>query len=399
MRVVLLAGKRGHYYLAARALWREGVLARFVTSTFFREGGRLRRFFPEARVRQRSDAALEDAEVVSLWPVELLLGRVRRFQNAYNGAFERASLPWLEGDVLHVASTYALRTARTARRRGMRVVLDQQSVHPIARRRALREAHERLGLRPPPPNARKNRKMVAELQQADTILAPSRFVFDENVRAGIPAPRQRIVPIGVDTSLFRPAPPRAGAGPLRVLCAGRMSVGKGTPVLLEAARRLGPKRVQVTLIGTPAPDVRPFLGRHGDGVRLLPAVPHEDLAAYYREADVFCLPSYVEGSALVVYEAMASGVPCVVTPNAGALCEHGKDGWLVPPGDAEKLAEALDHLAADPDRRAELGATARETAETYDVASYGKRLVAAYRNCGTTAADRQVTVTRGACPN
>jgi glycosyltransferase involved in cell wall biosynthesis len=388
VRVVLLAGKRGHYYLAARALHREGVLAHFVTSTFFREGGSLQRFFPESRVRQRSDAKLADAPVVSLWPVELLLGRVRGFQYAYNGAFERASLRWLEGDVLHVASTYALRTARVARKRGMRVVVDQQSVHPAAQRRALREAHERLGRRPPPADERKDRKIIAELTQADTILAPSRYVFDENVREGIPAARQRIVPIGVDTTLFTPAPPRTRSeGPLRVLCVGKLSIAKGTPVLLEAARRAG---VELTLIGTVAPEMRPYLARHEDHFRHLPPMPHEDLARHYREADVFCLPSWVEGSALVTHEAMASGLPCVVTPNAGAPCEHGKDGWLVEPGDAEALADAFETL--DPETRAELGAAARATAEACDVANYGKRLIAAY-------GPRHLTVSRGSSLN
>jgi len=71
MRIVLSAGKRGHYYLTARALQNHGVLGRFITNTFFKQRGWRRRLFPDRLVHTRSDSGLSDRSVTSLWPVEL----------------------------------------------------------------------------------------------------------------------------------------------------------------------------------------------------------------------------------------------------------------------------------------------------------------------------------------
>jgi glycosyltransferase involved in cell wall biosynthesis len=383
-RVILAAGKRGHYYLTARALRDEGVLARFVTGLFFGPG------IPWRRARSRSDAGLKGAPVVSLWPVEglyratcLALGKRRALMRAYNAAFDLATIPFLRGgDTFHVANTYALKSGAAARRAGMRVVLDQQSVHPLYRREALRHAYGRLRSPPPPFDFRTDERIARELEEADLILAPSRFVFDENVRAGIPAERQRVVPLGVDTRFFRPMPRvRQPDEPLQVLLAGGIAPAKGVIDLLEAARRVG-GRVRVTLVGRVAPGMQEHLAPYAHLFVYLPPMPQEELARCYHRADVFSLPSYFEGSALVVSEAMASGLPCVVTDAAGSLVEHGRDGLVVPAGDPAALADALAQLDADAALRARLGAAARRTAEAYDLASYGRRLVTAYGPVG-----------------
>jgi len=380
LRVVLAAGKRGHYYLTARALRKEGVLARFVTGLFFDAA------IPWRRARSRSDPELAGAPVVSLWPLEGLyaaasaaFGRRRAVMRAYNAAFDLATIPFLRGgDTFHVANTYALRSGAAARRAGMRVVLDQQSVHPLYRREAIRHAYGRLRSPPPPFDDRTDERIAREIEEADLILAPSRFVFEENVRAGIPAERQRVVPLGVDTDLFRPTPRvRQPGEPLRVLLAGGIAPAKGVIDLLEAARGMA-GRVRVTLAGRIAPGMHGHLAPYAHLFDHVPPMPQGELARCYHRADVFCLPTYFEGSALVVSEAMASGLPCVVTEAAGSAVEHGRDGLVVPAGAPAELAAALEALADDPALRARLGATARRTAEACDLASYGRRLVAAY---------------------
>lgn len=386
--MILAAGKRGHYYLTARALRQEGVLARFVTGVWFGERSPWRAIVPSRRVRVRSDPALAGAPVRSLWPLEaaygvarIALGPRRFITNAYNAAFDLATIPFLRGgDIFHVANTYGLRSGAAARRAGMRLVVDQQSVHPLRLREAVREAHVRLGLEPPPFDARTASRIVGELEQADLILAPSRFVLEQNVRAGIPAARQRVVPLGVDTRLFRPAPRlRRRGDPLRVLLAGTLSPAKGVIDLLEAARCLGGDRIRVVLAGRMTAGMARHLAPYGNIFEHLRPMPQEDLAQCYRRADAFCLPSFIEGSALVVQEAMATGLPCVVTPAAGSMVEDGRDGLLVPAGSPDAIACALEALLDDPRLRERLGAEARRTAESCDLGSYGARLVAAYR--------------------
>jgi glycosyltransferase involved in cell wall biosynthesis len=74
------------------------------------------------------------------------------------------------------------------------------------------------------------------------------------------------------------------------------------------------------------------------------AVPRSEIAKHYGWADVFVLPTLSEGSANVVYEALAAGLPVITTPNAGSIIRDGGNGFLVPIRDAGKLAEAIMKL-------------------------------------------------------
>ena len=65
-------------------------------------------------------------------------------------------------------------------------------------------------------------------------------------------------------------------------------------------------------------------------------------------ADVFVFPSLFEGSAVVTYEALACGLPSVVTPNAGSVVRDGLEGFVVPPRDVEALAARMEQLGDDP---------------------------------------------------
>jgi len=96
-------------------------------------------------------------------------------------------------------------------------------------------------------------------------------------------------------------------------------------------------------------------------------------------ADVFVFPSLFEGSAVVTYEALASGLPCVVTPNAGSVVREGKDGFVVPPRDVEALAFAMERLGEAPELRAALGSSARTRALEFDWPRYHAAVVEAIR--------------------
>jgi len=390
MRIVLSAGKRGHYYLTARAFQNHGVLGRFITHTFFKQGSWPSRLFPDRLVHTRSDPDLADRSVTSLWPIELpwqairpLLGRFDRLgMHCYNTLYDLASVPFVvgHGDIFHFANTYGVYSGAAAKRAGMKVVVDQQSVHPAYSIEVVEPEYRRLGMWDLSTDRRKVRRIVSELELADLILAPSRFVYEENVKRGIPARKQRVVPLGVDTGLFRPGPrARRRSDRFRILFVGRINAWKGVHDLLAAVAALDDPRAELTLVGAVAPDFRGQLARHAGRFTHVPTVSPRKLAELYRQADAFALPSLAEGSALVTYEAMASGLPCVVTRSAGSLVEHRKDGLVVPVRRPDALAQALAALMEAPDWARALGAAARESAEGCDVKQYGERLLAAYR--------------------
>lgn len=77
---------------------------------------------------------------------------------------------------------------------------------------------------------------------------------------------------------------------------------------------------------------------------LVGAVPRQEIAKQYAWADVFVLPSICEGSATVCYEALASGLPVITTPNSGSVVRDGLDGFIVPIRNSEAIREKLARL-------------------------------------------------------
>lgn len=204
-----------------------------------------------------------------------------------------------------------------------------------------------------------------EWRLADAIIAGSAFVKAGLVECGVPQEKIFVVPYGVDTRQFPATAHRGDAvsgGPLRVLFVGSVGLRKGVPYLLEALARLGPSRVQARFVGAVAiaqERLQPY--RHV--ADFTGALPRAEMAAMYQWADVFCLPSIVEGSAAVVYEALMSGLPVITTPNAGSLVRDGIDGQLVPVRSVDALEAALNQYARDRvllGRHGEAAAAARQ---------------------------------------
>src|SRR5262249_11469196 len=142
--------------------------------------------------------------------------------------------------------------------------------------------------------------------------------------------------------------PRTSAGrPLVVLWLGSVILRKGIQYLIQAARRLADRTIRFVVAGPPgitpqavstAPANVEFRGR----------VTRDRATHEYFAADIFVLPTLSDGFAITQIEAMAHGLPVITTPNCGAVVDHGRDGLIVPAGDAEALAAAL--AALDDDR-------------------------------------------------
>jgi starch synthase len=202
-------------------------------------------------------------------------------------------------------------------------------------------------------------RMAEEVQLADAIVVGSTFAarsFDGIVPAG----RVHVVPYGVDTSAFRPADVR-----LRVLFGGTLTQRKGIGYLLDAMGLLDPSRFELTVAGS-VPGSGAGLRWYEGSFRHLQGIRPQDMPTVYRAADVLVLPSLLEGSALVVLEAMASGLPVIVTENTGAdAVRDGVEGFVVPVRSPEAIAARLEELAS-PELRRRMGAAARSRALAFE---------------------------------
>jgi len=190
-----------------------------------------------------------------------------------------------------------------------------------------------------------------------TVSSSSRDDICRDFRAN-PA-NVHIVPLGVDTRLFRPrdGEPRVRGRIVTVTSAD--SPLKGLPTLLRAVAKLATEReAHLVVVGTPSSATRQQVAQLALGSRVSFAggLPDEEYARLLASAEVAVIPSMYEGFSLPAVEHMASGTPLIAS-RAGALPEvTGDAALLVTPGDAEELAAALRTLLDEPDSRAALAA-------------------------------------------
>ena len=280
---------------------------------------------------------------------------------------------------------YALPAFEAARAHGScRLVLDYPVAHHRHRRRMRLEENERepeFAVTWPDFDdwpAGHEERLDEEIHLADAVLVGSTYAADSFVAEGIERSKMQVVPYGVDLQTFRPAPPesapRAEADDaFRVIHAGQLTQRKGLSYLLRGYQQFARADTQLTLVGSivgsDAP-LRPF-------ANLFEHVAHQTRAALaqrYRASDVFVLPTLVEGMPLVVLEAMACGLPVIVTANGpGDLVRDGVEGFVIPERDPHALADRLERLYRDPHLRRLMGHRAAARARTYSWDAYASK--------------------------
>lgn len=195
------------------------------------------------------------------------------------------------------------------------------------------------------------------LRHADAVIAlgPS---WEKTIQAMTPCNVTQILnPVAVPATLARDA-----QTPGLIVCTGRLGERKGSAVLVRAFAKIAAAHPQARLMlagdGDPEP-VRAVAAQCGvaDRVELPGWVGPEEVADVLRRAAIFALPSQNEGLPIAMLEAMANGVPCVVTPVGGIpdVVTDGEHALLVPPDDPDRLAAALGELLDQPDVARRIG--------------------------------------------
>jgi len=268
----------------------------------------------------------------------------------------------------------ALATFRKARRLGMVTVLDAAATHHCTQDR-LHGFAEPAAL-----HRRITAVKDAEIALADHVLTVSDLARRSYLEAGVPPERVHRVTLGVDVDLFAsPAEERAEAtAGTTFVFAGAASRIKGLDLLLEAFARvrdaepgarllvIGPAGDASSLLGPPAPT----------GVTVLGTLSQADLAARLRAADCLVLPSRNESFGMVVPEALAAGLPVLVSDRAGAaaLIQDDQNGWVVPAGDAGALTRRMLHAAGSREELRRMREACRRSAAACGWPAYGDRL-------------------------
>jgi glycosyltransferase involved in cell wall biosynthesis len=290
-------------------------------------------------------------------------------------------------DLFHGWTHESLRSLRVAREKGILSVIDRGYSHPRFSKRILDEEFDIYGisrgmesvpnwLRPFDHLRREQEEACEEFDTADYVFVNSPFCYDTFVAEGFPKEKLVMIPRGFDPAKYNPAPQPDKV--FRAIFVGQLLVRKGLKYLLEAWSRLNLPNAELLLVGTLMDEVRPLMEAYlkRPDVRHIGFVP--DPVRAYNSATVFVFPSVDEGSAKVTYEAMACGLPVIVTPNAGSLARDGEDGFIIPIRDTESLEEKLLFFYKHRDSAREMGQTARKNISAYTWEQYEHSLIQTY---------------------
>ena len=286
-----------------------------------------------------------------------------------------------DANAFYVFNSAGVEILEECRRRGLSGIVDQTAAPWAVEEPLLAEERERWPGWEFEGSVRSDWEGLAarerrEWDLADVIVCGSDYVRNGIQSVGGPAGKCAVVPYGVDHTAFRPRIRARSDGPLKVLFVGTIQLRKGIQYLAEVARALKKEDVLIRAVGA----VRVSAAAERDlrsVIELAGAVPRTHLAQEYDRADVLVAPSISEGSANVCYEALASGLPVITTPNAGSVVRDGLDGFIVPIRSAPDLADRIGRLARDRVLLSDLSDSAIRRAAEFTWQTYKDRLIRA----------------------
>jgi glycosyltransferase involved in cell wall biosynthesis len=283
------------------------------------------------------------------------------------GRWARKQIEKLEPELCYVFTQVGLETLKWARSAGVRTVLDNPNGHIRHYREVcLRESRRWCdsGYIGHPTEAMVER-VEEEYALADRIRVSSEWARTSMTALGVPAAKIEVVPQAIDLMRFQPKSDSNGTdGQLRLCFVGQLGLAKGFVYLARAIKDVGTERASLEIVGaTGNRDTRRLLETESTGISLS-AAPGDPLPAYHR-AELLVLPSLHDGFGFVVAEAMACGLPVIVTEDSGASClvRNKENGWIVPSGKIEPLAAALEEAISCRPNLAEMGRRARASVE------------------------------------
>jgi len=283
-------------------------------------------------------------------------------------------------DIFHCWSSQALFSMRRAKRKKQVTFLERSNSHPLTLLNILTEEYRINSIKLCPTDPILLNTQLKECEESDFVIVPSDFAYGSFLVHGFDAARLILVPFGVDCKRFRPSvEPRTDTA-FRVVYTGQVGIRKGVHYLMEAWSQLKLSNAELVLVGWLHPDILNILERYKGLPGVVIKAFTSDLESVYHSASICVFPSVEDGFGLVVLEAMASGVPVIVTENTGAkdAVTQGEDGFVVPIRDVKALKEKILYFYDNPDECRRMGDAAARKAKLHTWESCSEKLIAAY---------------------
>lgn len=402
-RDVVTAGAHPHFYDIALAVQEAGYRGRLYTGMYWKPNSLtdrmlrlpafVRRRLPGIeRLRGRQKSGLDPNRVFPVAHAELLPRAGNRllpdgpFRRAHRRLFDRHVVRHLRvtDGIVHGSWGGSHYTFSRAKQLGIGTVLDIPYISPQEAESLWTTELSRLGFRHirNPLDRAERHHYGAELELSDLVVVGLERYRRSALLAGARGDKIRVVPYGFDTSRFNYVD-RPARSTFTILYVGPINPTKGLHYLIEAFGRAAIRRGILHLVGSIDPATaayfEPAIARLGSKVVHDKWIMHAELARAYEAADVFAFPSMVGGIGVAVCEAMATGL-AVITTDGDVVLRDAVDGCVVPERDAESLASALENLAADRERRMDLGRSASRRVKLFTREAFRRNVIDAYRS-------------------
>jgi glycosyltransferase involved in cell wall biosynthesis len=388
-----------------KALDDAGLLAKFVTTLGWSTSSPFVHALP-ARLRAQMVRRAYDLphykikthparEIVRLLAEKLGLRWLTKHENGWAsidqiwGRLDQVTADYLQQnhERLKIRGVYAYedcaeRSFETARQLGLRRIYDLPIAYWETAQRLLREEARRYPQWEPTlggthDSDEKLARKTRELELAEVVICPSAFVFDSLPEKTRLLKKCVVAPFGSPLpASLPPEEARPENKPMRFLFAGALTQRKGLADLFAAMKLVGSKEVELVVMGSLIQPMRFYKNEFPEFVYEPPRA-HAAVLRLMRSCDVLVLPSIVEGRALVQQEAMACGLPLIVTPNSGGedLIVEGKTGFLVPTGDPGAIAEKIGWFRQNRAQLPAMSAAARAKAAELTWSVYGDKIL------------------------
>lgn len=345
--------------------------------------------FLQKQFNKKKSEELKDEQVITKWPGKLykFLGRIVLYfdielwsfiEDRIHDSVAKKIIVQLQPDLIVGYEKSCLKTFSVAKSLGIKTILDLSQLHPnyiLQLRNKYKFIQKVTG-------SNKLFKKIAahkikEYDLADQIFCLSAFAAETLIQNQIPSDKIKVVNLGYNPQVFQPKLPIQQNTPLNVVFLGTIMYRKGIQDVLEVIKQSNSSNIQLTVIG-PRGDASTLFEQHIDRLKIdyYPFLSHQEMVKILQHQDIMILPSYLDSWAVVVPEAMACGVPCIVSTATGA-CEmitNDIDGWIIEPGDIAAMKQILLAALENPDQLLQVKQAAVKKAAAYTWSRYNAQI-------------------------
>ena len=224
-------------------------------------------------------------------------------------------------------------------------------------------------------NYEKN-KQISEIKLADKIVVGSKYVKKTLINNNIKSSKIKVIKYGFDENLFKKKNLKKrsfnGKEILKILFVGQINERKGADHLIKAVSAFKACEVKLTMIG--ANSLKLFhQNKHSTNIILKPFMQRKKLLKYFYNNHIFCFPTLYEGSALVIYEAVGSGLPILTTTDSGHDVKKFGD-IKIKSGSTKSIVSAINKILKKPSEIEKMSKKSIDLYKDYNWTCYRKQI-------------------------